>query len=96
LVASRKGADVDISLERRRELDGVDRGERRPFLGVKCFIERCLEAIKGRRSWEGTVSSRLMIDVISNPNRHCSRASPRVQCYSSHRARKLSTHMDRR
>ena len=44
LVASRNGADVDGSLGRRRELDGADRGESRPFLGVKLLS---CEAFRG-------------------------------------------------
>ena len=63
----------------------------------------CLRALVGRlavtkvsRSWVGTVSSRVVMDTMSNPNLYCSRASPRVQCSGPHWTRNSSTQVERR
>ena len=42
------------------------------------------------------MSSRLVFDTISKPNRHCSRASSKVQVSGSQRTRNSSTHVFRR
>jgi len=61
-----------------------------------CVHLRRFAEMKGCRELRGMFSSRLVIDIISKPNRHCSSASPKMQVSGSQRARSYSTHADRR
>jgi hypothetical protein len=65
---------------------------------VVCRCSRVgrLAVTNWRRSWVGTPSSRLVIDVMSNPRASCSRASPRVHCPGPHWTRNSSTQVHRR
>jgi len=62
----------------------------------RCAFVGRLEATKGIKSWEGTVSSRLVIDLMSNYRLYLLRASPKVQFSRPHRTRNSSTNVDRR
>ena len=57
---------------------------------------RIFAATKDCMSCEGTFSSKLVIEGISNPDRYCSSASPRVHFSGSHWTKKSSTHVERR
>ena len=46
--------------------------------------------------WEGMLSSKLMIDVISKPKRYGSSTSPKVHVSGSQRTRNSLTHVDLR
>ena len=64
--------------------------------GERRWAPRC--ALAGRlvrRSLVGIVSSRLVIDTMSNPRLYCSRASPKEQCSGPHWTKNSSTQVER-
>jgi len=62
----------------------------------RCALVGRLATTKVKRSWVGTVFSKLVIDNMSNPSLYCSRASPKVQCSGPDWTRNFSTQVERR
>jgi len=61
----------------------------------RCSHVRLVAMTKRCRSCEGTASSWLVIESISNPSLECSSASPRVHCYGYHWTKNYSIHVER-
>jgi hypothetical protein len=67
------------------------------LLRARCCVRSGkLAPTKDCSEWEGTSSSRLIIDVISKPDCYCSSASPKVHVSGSQRTKKSSTRVYRR
>ena len=96
---TRDGADVSRSLGRRGKLHNANCGEGWSSEGAPLFPYGAFRGEEGRCSCkvcEEISSSRSVIDVVSNPSRYCSSASPKVHLSRLHSTKKKTTYVDRR